>query len=244
MKIDTHLHLGECGVFNMESTEEELLNAMKENGLDKIIVQPFPGPRNCTEAHKQVAQMVAKYSSKVYGIVSLNPHDYTAEEYEKEAAKWIRDYGFVALKLHTIGHAISPTSPGATKIFEAARKLSVPVMIHTGTGIPFALPSMVLPRAKQFPDVTMILSHAGYCVYAQEALIVAQECSNVILEPSWTQPQNIKGMIKTLGAKRVMMGSDAVINIPVELAKIKAMKLNKEEEDYYTAKTAINVFKL
>ena len=117
-------------------------------------------------------------------------------------------------------------------------------MVHTGTGIPFALPSMVLPRAKQFPGVTIILSHAGYCVYAQEALIVAQECSNIILEPSWTQPQNIKGMIKALGANRVMMGSDAVINIPVELAKIEAMELNEEEEAYYTAKTAINVFNL
>lgn len=58
-------------------------------------------------------------------------------------------------------------------------------MVHTGAGIPFALRSMVIPIARKFPDLNIVLAHGGNNISAGEALIVAQECDNVLLEPSW-----------------------------------------------------------
>ena len=45
------------------------------------------------------------------------------------------------------GYAVNPNGQDAQTIFEIARELVVPVVVHTGTGIPFGLPSAVLPRA-------------------------------------------------------------------------------------------------
>ena len=43
--IDTHAHLGECCVFGLYSTEEEMIRRMDGCGVDATIVQPYPGQR-------------------------------------------------------------------------------------------------------------------------------------------------------------------------------------------------------
>ena len=44
--IDTHAHLGECCVFGLISTEEEMMRRMDENDVDATIVpQPYPGSK-------------------------------------------------------------------------------------------------------------------------------------------------------------------------------------------------------
>ncbi len=42
-RIDTHAHLGECCVFGLLSTEEDMLRRMEECNVDATIVQPYPG---------------------------------------------------------------------------------------------------------------------------------------------------------------------------------------------------------
>jgi len=44
--IDTHAHLGECCVFGLYSTEEEMIRRMDECGVDATIVQPYPGAKD------------------------------------------------------------------------------------------------------------------------------------------------------------------------------------------------------
>ena len=44
-RIDTHAHLGECCVFGLHATEEDILRRMDECGVDATIVQPYPGAR-------------------------------------------------------------------------------------------------------------------------------------------------------------------------------------------------------
>jgi predicted TIM-barrel fold metal-dependent hydrolase len=51
-------------------------------------------------------------------------------------------------------------------------------------------------------------------------------------------------MISTIGSKRVMMGSDLIRNIPVEVAKYKALDLNPDVWAQVMGQTAIDVFRL
>ena len=92
-------------------------------------------------------------------------------------------------------------------------------MIHTGFDVPFTLPSLAIPRARQYPGLSLILAHAGESLYAEEALVAATECANITLETSWCNTGQIQGFIRTLGSGRVMMGSDLPENLPAELAK-------------------------
>ena len=51
-------------------------------------------------------------------------------------------------------------------------------------------------------------------------------------------------MISTIGPDRVMMGADLPSNVPVEIAKFKALDLEPEVYAQVMGKTAIEVFNL
>ena len=120
----------------------------------------------------------------------------------------MRDLHFVGVKLHTIGHAVNPLSEDGDLIFATAHALGIPAMVHTGPGIPFALPSLCIPAAQKYPGLKIIIAHAGFAVFSAEAQVAASVCGNLYLETSWCIGEDIRWMISTFGPERVMMGAD------------------------------------
>lgn len=243
MIIDAHMHLGDCRVFDLNVTEDELLRSMDENHVDVSVVQPFPGASDVGTVHKRIWSLAKGHRGRIYGMASVNPHA-PKQQYVDEVTRCVESYGFVAVKLHTIGHAVSPLGSDATTVFETAAKLGVAVMVHTGMGLPFAAPALVLPRAKEFRAVPIVLGHAGFVISTGDAYVAAKECSNVYLEPSWCMKDAIGWLARDLGADRVMMGSDLPSNTHVELHKIRALDLGKEKEEQVLGGTAARVFRL
>ncbi|MFQ5998221.1 MAG: amidohydrolase family protein, partial [Candidatus Bathyarchaeia archaeon] len=140
MIIDSHSHLGSCRVFDLDTSEQELLSTMANNGITTNIVQPYPGAPNVKEVHNRIGKLAKENPGKIFGLASLNPH-MNEDEYNEEVERVVKDLGFVAVKIHTIGHAVNPLGRSADKVFKAAKKLGIPVMVHTGPGVPFSLPS-------------------------------------------------------------------------------------------------------
>ena len=241
--VDAHAHLGECCVFGLESTEQELLRRMEESEVDATIVQPYPGAKNARETHDRIAELCAKYPGRFFGLASVSPHgDHDA--YRREVERCIRELNFVGVKLHTIGHGVNPLTEDGDFVFSTAHSLGVPAMVHTGPGVPFALPSLSIPAAQKYPGLKIILAHAGFAVYSAEAQVAASVCGNLYLETSWCIGEDIRWMIATIGPDRVMMGADLPSNVPVEIAKYKALNLAPDVYDRVMGGTAIEVFKL
>lgn len=241
--IDAHAHLGRCRVFDLEVSARDLLAAMDRNGIYAAVVMPFPGAIDPKSVHDDIGKLAQAHPGRIYGMVNLNPHC-DPDEYFAEAQRCVRDLGFVGLKLHTIGHAVNPLSRDAAQVFETARELNVPVMVHSGPGTPFALPSHLLPRAKEFPDVSIVIAHAGFIFYTGEAYVVARECPNVYLETSWLFPDDLRWLIHAVGAERIMMGTDLPRNVAPTLAICEAAGLTEEEKNWYMGGTAARVFKI
>lgn len=241
--VDAHAHLGECCVFGLLSTEEQLLRRMDESGVDATIVQPFPGATNAAESHDRIAEMCAKHPGRFFGLASVSPHgDHDA--YRREIERCVRDLNFVGVKLHTIGHGVNPLSEDGDLVFSTAHELGIPAMVHTGPGIPFALPSLCIPAAQKYPGLKIVLAHAGFSVFSAEAQVAASVCGNLYLETSWCIGEDIRWMISTIGQDRVMMGSDLTTNVPVEVAKYRALDLEPEVYDKAMGGNAVEVFKL
>jgi hypothetical protein len=164
--------------------------------------------------------------------------------YRREFLRCVRDLGFVAVKIHPVAHAVAPNLPVCDIVFELAREAKIPVMVHTGLGAPMALPSLVIPRARQYPTMPIVLAHAGFAIYSAEAIIVAQECANIYLEPSWCVAGDIKRMVTLFGARRVLYGGDLPSNVPVELVKYATIGLSPEDYRKCVGGAAIELFKL
>lgn len=244
MIIDVHAHLGVDRVFEEVRNEEEITGVMEANGVDVTIVQPMFGTidTECIRGdHDRIYNLTRKNPKRIFGMASVNPH-IKKEFYKSELKRCVNELGFVGVKLHTLAHACSPLSQDGKLVWETASELGIPVMVHTGAGIPFSIPSAVIPRAKEFPDVKVVLAHSGMLILADEAVIAASECPNVYLETSWTPVHVIDKFIQLFGAGRVMFAGDEASNVPVEIAKYRSMKLSEEQLEFCLSKTAAGVF--
>jgi uncharacterized protein len=241
--VDAHAHFGECCVCGLTSTEEALLRRMDESGIDATIVQPYPGAKDAAKQHDRIARLCDKHPGRFFGLASLSPHG-DRDAYRREVERCVKDLKFVGLKLHTIGHGVNPLTEDGDFVFATGYELGIPVMVHTGPGVPFALPSLCIPAARKYPDLKIVLAHAGFAVFSAEAQVAASVCENFYLETSWCIGDDIGWMISTIGPERVMLGADLPSNVPVEVAKYKALDLEPGVYDQVMGGTAISVFKL
>lgn len=160
--IDAHQHLGDCRVFDLDVPEETVLAATERHGLDRVLVMPFPGARDPAAVHDRIADITEATAGRARGIVNLRPHQEHAAANAAEAESCVSGLGFVALKLHTLRHAVEPSSADRWIMFAEAARLGVLVIAHTGgAGQPFASPSHVLPLAREWPDPPVVLAHPG-----------------------------------------------------------------------------------
>lgn len=243
MIIDSHAHLGTDLFFEMTITADDLLQPMDAYGIDAAIVLALPGARDERSANDDIAELASRHPGRFYGVANPNPHQ-DEEKFFEEASRTVQKLGFVGLKLHTQAHCCPPTAGDAAKAFRAARALGVPLIIHTGLGVPYALPSLVIPRAMEYPDVKIVLAHSGAYIYTLEAIVAAQVCPNIYLETSWCAPHRIKEMAEKIGPHRVMFGIDLPVCTGTELAKYRTNGMSDEMRDICMAETAREVFGL
>jgi predicted TIM-barrel fold metal-dependent hydrolase len=242
--VDTHGHLGLSPSGNgHDTTETEVLAAMGAEGVVTTLVMPQALQEDERAAHDRVARFAQAHPGRIYGMASISPL-WDDDAYYAEARRCVRELGFVAIKLHPAAYNTAPGVARAEKCFRASADLGVPLFIHTGLGAPAALPALVLPRAREFSSLPIVLAHAGFVAYADEALVVAQECPNVYLEPSWCQYYQARRMARTIGSERMLMGSDHPANLAVELAKWRATGLSEAELANVLGRNARRLFRL
>lgn len=242
--VDAHAHLGPDRLFGLPAVSaEELLAAMDRHGIQTALAMPQPGVESPVAEHDSIAEAAARYPGRIFGI-ALPDLRGREDAYAREAERCVRDLGFVALKYHTAGHAVSPASALGRVPYEVASALGVPLMVHTGHQVPNALPSLAAARARELPDLTVVLAHAGMAPYAEDALEAARSNPRVYLEASWLPVYALRRAILEIGAERVLFGSDIPLNIPVEQAKLRALDLPDEDLARCFGGNAEQVFKL
>jgi predicted TIM-barrel fold metal-dependent hydrolase len=245
MIIDTHTHLGYDYVFEGDFTTERLLIGMKQNKIDASIVQPgiTLDIKTVIKQHNAIADLAKKMPGRIYGMTNPSPHLPTTE-YRKEVKRCVNELDFVSVKLHPLGHSVNPSSSAGKKVFQTALDLGIPVMVHTGAGIPWALPSGLIPIAMKYTKLNIVLAHSGSSIFSGEAALAAELCPNIYLETSWLPSVTVYNFCKTLGADRIMFGSDHGENVATELNKYRSIGLKDEELEWCLGKTAAKVFRI
>ena len=221
--VDAHSHLGYFGGWaNVGITAEQLLALNREfNDVHSVI---FSLPNDLTAEAKK------KYPLNYSGYVWLNPYD--GEKAVNELRSSVKDWGCRGVKLHPLFQAFIADDPVVYPIMDEARRLKVPVAIHSGHP-PFSLPWSIGELAEVYPDVTIIMLHMGHGhgLYIRAAIHTAKKYSNIVLETSgMPMHTKIKEAMETVGENRVIYGSDIPFHHPsVELQRVKMAGLSEAQ---------------
>ena len=244
MIIDAHAHLGYDEIFDEDFTEAELLESQRTNGIDVMLVQPSIVHDLATVQayHNAIADLVHRYPGRFYGIANPNPH-LPGKAYEEEVTRCLTELGFIGIKLHPFGHAVNPTGRHGRRVFQLAAQLQVPLIVHTGAGLPWAAPALLAPMAEAYPQLSIIVAHAGGGICTGEAGQLAARFANVYLEPSWVGGFHVREWVRQFGPQRVLFGSDHADNAATELAKFRTIGLTDDELTWVLGRSAATIFK-
>jgi predicted TIM-barrel fold metal-dependent hydrolase len=239
--FDTHTHVGDARHSGRRQSADRLLREMDRYGVDRSLVIPFPVVEDYRVAHDEIAQAVRKSPSRLVGAACLYPYIPEAE-FRAEVRRCREDFGFGALKLQPQYHGLNPSSSRSDFFFETALENRMAVVIHTGSGIPFALPSLIMPAAKKYPDLPVVLAHCGGGgLLFEEAIVAAMFCPNIYLELSSLLPHQVLEVLRHIRSERLMIGSDLIENLDIEMAKILWLDIPDEQKRNILSATAERV---
>lgn len=239
--FDTHTHMGAARHSGRSATAEELLHVMDEFGVDRAVAIPYPVVEDYKGQHDLIGRAVKKYPDRFMGAACLDP--YQAEAVFRDEVRRCRElYGFCALKLQPQYHGLNPMLDRSNFFFETALENSMAVIVHTGSGLPFSLPTLCMVPARKYPDLTMVLAHCGGGIFVHEAIVAASFCPNIVLEMSTLMPHQVNEVLASVPADRLMIGSDLPENTGVEIGKILTLNISSDEKRSILHGTARRVF--
>lgn len=222
---DTHTHVGAARHSGRTFSADQMLRSMDLHGVDRSMLIPFPVVEDYRGAHDEIARAVRAHPDRFAGAACLYPL-VPESEFRTEIRRCAEDLGFRALKLQPQYQALNPISSRSDFLFAAALDHQLPLIAHTGSGVPFALPSLFILPARRFPDLPIILGHAGGSVYYLETIVAASVCPNIYIEVSSLMPHHILEILAHVPASRLMAGSDLPESVDAEFSKILGLDID------------------
>jgi predicted TIM-barrel fold metal-dependent hydrolase len=120
------------------------------------------------------------------------------------------------LKLMPTYQYFHPADPSLYPLYALAEESGLPCTFHTGlsrlpkTRLKYADPLLLDDVAVDFPDLSILLAHAGRGVWYEQAALMAGLHKNVYLEISGLPPRNLPAYFPRLErlADKIVFGSD------------------------------------
>jgi uncharacterized protein len=217
--FDSHTHIGRGLHSGRVQTAEDLLREMDRFGVDRALAIPFPVVEDHQQAHDEIAAAMRAHPGRLSGAACVNPF-VPRQFFLDEVRRCVEELGFVAMKLQPQYQGVNPLWPVSSFVYETALRHRIPLIIHTGSGIPHALPSLQIPVAQRYPDLPVVLAHCGGGgIFKGEAIVAASLCPNVYLELSSLMPHDILEVLRHVPSTRLLAGSDLLESTRVELGK-------------------------
>ena len=198
-----------------------LLQIMDADGIDRVGMVNYPSPdlMGFTDATNEHS---AKYAQREPR--RLLPYGGVHPLFTKNAVRDVEhlvELGIRVLKIHP-NHQKLPANAytdgldALADIYRTCEKHGMPVMVHTGTSIfpgarsRWGNPMELDDVAIDFPDLRIIMAHAGRPLYMQEAFFILRRHPNVYVDLSGIPP---KGLLEyfpriTELEKKVLWGTD------------------------------------
>ncbi|MFX1590976.1 MAG: amidohydrolase family protein [Promethearchaeota archaeon] len=179
-------------------------------------------------SHQDVMDIAKKAPGRFYKFFWFNPK--LSSEEEENSYKILEDHfkkGFIGVKIHgSFSFLKIPEDILKLAVFMQDFDKNIILFIHSLPKTKFydgTEPQDIAKLANKFPDLRIIIGHAAYCMeYAMQVGLLLKKFENLYFETSCSPSLGIYNLIKTLGHKRLLFGSDSptTSTLPIEIEKI------------------------
>lgn len=202
-------------VLRYQEDREAFERHLAEEGVDAAVLVNYVSPRvmGFPPEVNDWLLAYAKGSARLLPMGGVHPD--ATPDVGAEAERVLRA-GARALKVHPGHQLLHPYDERLRPLYEAAVRHRAPVTIHTGTSVfpgaknRYADPLSVDDVAVDFPDLRILLAHAGRPFWYEKAFFVARRHENVLLELSGIPPRKLLDVLPRLPdlAHKCIWGSD------------------------------------
>lgn len=239
--FDSHTHLGSARHSGRRMDAHTMLRHMEQHGIDRQLLIPFPVVADYRKEHDEIGRAVREHPEQFCGAMCIDPY-LPDHEIEAELRRGVEELGLIALKVQPQFCGLNPSGARADWLFGLAAQWKLPVVVHTGSGAPFSLPSLLIVPARSYPELPIVIAHSGSPVYYLEAIVAASVCQNLYLDVSSLMPHHTLDVLKHVPAHRVMAGSDLPESAAVELGKIVALDVSEDIKKAVLWDTPASIF--
>ncbi|MBD3254353.1 MAG: amidohydrolase family protein [Candidatus Lokiarchaeota archaeon] len=221
---------------NVSANSNLLINDMKSIDDEEYGERVYENNRY---DHSQILTLIKEHPERLEAFYWFNPRNAEEEDW-KLLKSHILDYNFKGVKTQgTLDNLRIPDDFHALADF--CLQHDIPLFFHSGQAFFYQnsyRAKDIFEFVKQYKDLQLILGHAAYTMeYLINVLRYFPNMKNVFFETSLSVPYGINVLIKVMGQKRVMYGSDApaATTPDIEINKIKILNLKQDvlEDVFY-----------
>lgn len=255
--LDDQSHAGAKDVL---SSPETLLRFLDANEVERACCINYVSPDVMgftREVNDWIANFTKSHRHRLIAVGSVNPlHEM---DVRKEIVR-VLDLGIRLIKIHPPHQLFPPNAYRAelwqlSEIYRECEQRKVPVMFHTGTSIfpkarnVFADPMPIDDVAIDFPNLTIILAHAGRPLYGETAAFLVRRHPNVYLDLSGIPPKSLLKYVPRLAgfADKALWGTDwpspGVVSIRKNIDDFRSLGLPEEVQQKILWDTANRLFR-
>jgi uncharacterized protein len=240
MIIDCHCHAGKgdglTGPWDTDATLTDYIKWADEYGITKTnLFAAFHS--DYAKANYGVAKIVNQNPGRFFGFAFIHASRDAGRVYEMVKTA-VLNYNFCGIKVHRYDARIS------REICRAAKKFNIPVLYD-----PMGEISTVELIAKEYPDVNFIIPHLSSFADDWKAQIgfisILERYPNIYTDTSGVRRFDVlKEALQRAGPNKILYGSDGPWLHPgVELTKVYALHLSKEEQEKVLYKNFLQLIK-
>ena len=196
-------------LFSNPSRLEAHLRAL---GVERAIVLAECGPGTNFTIDSEMIADFCDQSSLMIPFGNINPcHHDVRREFGKSIALGVRGF-----KFYPADHGYEPFSTDMSYVYGECEDRALPIMFHTGLSAQrdanqrYIRPRDFEPLCREFPDLTVILAHAGRPHWYDDACRLALEYPNLYIDTGLLQAEEIERCLTFAPTVRhkILFGSD------------------------------------
>ncbi|MCA1646685.1 MAG: amidohydrolase family protein [Chloroflexi bacterium] len=208
----------------MQPVDRACVFGIRFKGGDMPVGREGAGVRWVGNVNDQTADFVRGHAEKLIGFMSVHPDE---GDPVQEIERCVHELGLRGIKLGPNYQGFEPLDAGAFRVYEAAQRMSLPIVFHQGTSpmrsapLRYAHPLVMDEIAMAFPELRVVMAHLGHPWHA-DTLAVIRKHPHVYADVSaqffrpWSQYHALRLATEWGVLDKLLFGSDFPVATPQE----------------------------